>query len=128
MDAVAIFDDVEVPKSRVFLDGDTVGYSEVISDTGWRGHIMHQAFTRAHVKLSFAFGLGHLIANTTGVGRFDHIQEKLGQMWNMVELTRSALVSACTSPRTMLNLPPTPMPCAAQVHADPNTKRPTPAE
>ena len=92
MDAVAIFDDVEVPKDRVFLDGDTVGYSEVISDTGWRGHIMHQAFTRAHVKLSFAFGLGHLIANTTGVGRFDHIQEKLGQMWNMVELTRSALV------------------------------------
>ncbi len=57
-----IFDDVEVPKDRVFLDGDTVGYSEVISDTGWRGHIMHQAFTRAYVKLSFALGLGHLIA------------------------------------------------------------------
>jgi 4-hydroxyphenylacetate 3-monooxygenase oxygenase component len=94
MDAVAIFDDVEVPQERVFLDGDTVGYSEVISDTGWRGHIMHQAFTRAYVKLSFAFGLGHLVANTTGVVRFDHIQEKLGQMWNMVELTRSALVSA----------------------------------
>ena len=94
MDAVAIFDDVEIPKDRVFLDGDTGGYSEVITDTGWRGHIMHQAFTRAHVKLSFAFGLGHLIANTTGVVRFDHIQEKLGQIWNMVELTRSALVAA----------------------------------
>jgi 4-hydroxyphenylacetate 3-monooxygenase oxygenase component len=94
MDAVAIFDDVEVPLERVFLLGDTVGYSEVISDTGWRGHIMHQAFTRAYVKLSFAFGLGHLIATTTGVARFDHIQEKLGQMWNMAELTRSALVAA----------------------------------
>src|SRR5579885_2567111 len=94
MDAVAIFDDVEVPKSRVFLDGDTEGYSEVITDTGWRGHIMHQAFTRAYVKLSFAFGLGHMIGNTTGVARFDHIQEKLGQMWNMAELTRSALVAA----------------------------------
>ena len=94
MDCVVIFDDVEVPKERVFLDGDTVGYSEVITDTGWRGHIMHQAFTRAYVKLSFAFGLGHLIANTTGVVRFDHVQEKLGQIWNMVELTRSAIVSA----------------------------------
>jgi len=94
MDAVAIFDDVHVPKDRVFLDGDTKGYSEVISDTGWRGHIMHQAFTRAYVKLSFAFGIGHLIANTTGVVRFDHIQEKLGQIWNMLELTRSALVSS----------------------------------
>jgi aromatic ring hydroxylase len=67
MDCVVIFDDVEVPKERVFLDGDTVGYSEVISDTGWRGHIMHQAFTRAYVKLCFAFGLGHVIANTIGV-------------------------------------------------------------
>ena len=55
---------------------------------------MHQAFTRAYVKLSFAFGLGHLIAETTGVGRFDHIQEKLGQIWNMRELTRSAIVAA----------------------------------
>jgi 4-hydroxyphenylacetate 3-monooxygenase oxygenase component len=94
MDAVAIFDDVVVPWDRVFLSGDTIGYSEVISDTGWRGHIMHQAFTRAHAKLLFAFGLGHLMASTTGVVRFDHIQEKLGQIWNMVELTRSALVAA----------------------------------
>jgi 4-hydroxyphenylacetate 3-monooxygenase oxygenase component len=94
MDAVAIFDDVEVPKDRVFLEGDTTGYSEVITDTGWRGHIMHQAFTRAFVKLSFAFGLGHILANTTGVVRFDHIQEKLGQIANMVELTRSAIVAA----------------------------------
>ncbi len=94
MDAVVIFDDVEIPKERVFLDGDTIGYSEVISDTGWRGHIMHQAFTRAYVKLSFAFGLGHVIANTTGVVRFDHIQEKLGQIWAMSELARSAIVAA----------------------------------
>ncbi len=94
MDAVVIFDDVEIPRERVFLDGDTVGYSEVITDTGWRGHIMHQAFTRAYVKLCFALGLGHMIANTTGVVRFDHIQEKLGQMWAMSELARSAIVSA----------------------------------
>jgi len=94
MDAVAIFDDVEIPKDRVFLDGDTISYTEVITDTGWRGHIMHQAFTRAFVKLNLAFGLGHLMAETTGVGRFDHIQEKLGQIWNMLELTRSAIVAA----------------------------------
>jgi 4-hydroxyphenylacetate 3-monooxygenase oxygenase component len=94
MDAVAIFDDVEIPRDRIFLDGDTVGYSEVITDTGWRGHIMHQAFTRAYVKLSFAFGLAHRIAEATGVGRFDHVQEKLGQIWNCVELTRSAIVAA----------------------------------
>src|SRR4051812_7457796 len=113
MDAVVIFDDVEVPKERVFLDGDTVGYSEVITDTGWRGHIMHQAFTRAYVKLSFALGLGHLIANSTGVVRFDHIQEKLGQMWNMAELARSGVVSgeagAGADPRGGGGGPPRPL-------------------
>ncbi|MFZ0382347.1 MAG: 4-hydroxyphenylacetate 3-hydroxylase N-terminal domain-containing protein [Solirubrobacteraceae bacterium] len=94
MDAVVIFDDVEIPRERVFLDGDTTGYSEVITDTGWRSHIMHQAFTRAWVKLSFGLGLGHLIATTTGVARFDHIQEKLGQIWSLSELARSAIVAA----------------------------------
>jgi 4-hydroxyphenylacetate 3-monooxygenase len=94
MDAVVIFDDVEIPRERVFLDGDTVGYGEVITDTGWRSHIMHQAFTRAWVKLCFALGLGHMIATATGVVRFDHIQEKLGQIWNMSELARSAIVAA----------------------------------
>jgi 4-hydroxyphenylacetate 3-monooxygenase oxygenase component len=94
MDAVVIFDNVKIPRERVFLDGDPVGYSEVITDTGWRAHIMHQAFTRAWVKLCFAFGLGHMIANATGVVRFDHIQEKLGQIWNMSELARSAIVAA----------------------------------
>jgi aromatic ring hydroxylase len=58
MDAVVIFDDVEIPRERMFLDGDTTGYSEVITDTGWRSHIMHQAFTRAWVKLSFDRGRG----------------------------------------------------------------------
>ena len=92
MDAVVIFDDVEIPKERVFLDGDTEGYSEVITDTGWRGHIMHQAFTRAWTKLNFALGLGHMIANTTGVVRFDHIQEKLGQSgtWSSCRGRRSS--------------------------------------
>jgi 4-hydroxyphenylacetate 3-monooxygenase oxygenase component len=94
MDCVVLFDDVEVPKDRVFLGGDTVGYSEVITDTGWRGHIMHQAFSRAYVKLSFAFGLAHLIADATQVARFDHVQEKLGQIWNLSELARAALVAA----------------------------------
>ena len=55
---------------------------------------MHQAFTRAHVKLCFALGLGHLMATTTGTVSFDHVQEKLGELWIMSELARSAIVAA----------------------------------
>ncbi len=94
MDAVVVFDDVHVPKDRVFLDGDTIGHTEVITDTHWRAHIIHQAMTRAWAKLEFAFGLGHAMAEMTGVNAFDHIQEKLGEMWSMLEMTRAGVVAA----------------------------------
>lgn len=94
MDAVVIFDDVHVPKERVFLDGDTIGHTQVITDTHWRAHIIQQAMTRAWAKLEFAFGLGHAMAEATGVNAFDHIQEKLGEIWSMLEMTRAGVVAA----------------------------------
>ncbi len=94
MDAVVIFDDVEVPRDRIFLDGDPQLHTEVITDTHWRAHIIHQAMTRAWAKLEFAFGLGHTMAEMTGVNRFDHVQEKLGELWSMVEMTRAGIVAA----------------------------------
>jgi 4-hydroxyphenylacetate 3-monooxygenase oxygenase component len=94
MDAVAIFDDVVVPWDRVFLDGDPALHSEVITDSNWRAHIIHQAMTRAWAKLEFAFGLAHTLADMTGVNAFDHVQEKLGELWSMVELTRAGIVAA----------------------------------
>jgi 4-hydroxyphenylacetate 3-monooxygenase oxygenase component len=94
MDAVVIFDDVEIPRDRLFLDGDAQLHTEVISDTHWRAHIIHQAMTRAWAKLEFAFGLGHTMAELTGVNRFDHVQEKLGEIWSMLELTRAGVIAA----------------------------------
>jgi 4-hydroxyphenylacetate 3-monooxygenase oxygenase component len=94
MDAVVVFDDVEVPKRRVFLDGNPQLHTEVITDTGWRAHIIHQAMTRAWSKLEFSFGLAHLIAETTGVNAFDHVQEKLGEIWSMMEMTRAGVIAA----------------------------------
>ncbi|MBD0291637.1 MAG: 4-hydroxyphenylacetate 3-hydroxylase, partial [Thermoleophilia bacterium] len=94
MDAVVVFDDVEVPRERVFLDGNPELYSQVIGDSHWRAHIIHQAMTRAWAKLEFAFGLGHTLAEMTGVNAFDHVQEKLGELWSMLELTRAGIVAA----------------------------------
>ena len=94
VDAVVIFDDVEVPRDRVFLDGNAQLYSEVIGDSNWRAHIIHQAMSRAWGKLEFAFGIAHTIADLTGVNSFDHVQEKLGEIWSMVEMTRAGIVAA----------------------------------
>src|SRR5215211_718132 len=94
MDAVVVFDDVEVPRERIFLDGDPKLHSEVITDSHWRAHIIHQAMTRAWAKLEFAFGLAHTLADMTGVNAFDHVQEKLGEMWSMMEMTRAGVIAA----------------------------------
>ncbi len=94
MDAVCIFDDVVVPRERVFLDGNPQLHSEVITDSHWRSHIIHQAMTRAWAKLEFAFGLAHTIGDMTGVNAFDHVQEKLGELWSMMEMTRAGVIAA----------------------------------
>jgi 4-hydroxyphenylacetate 3-monooxygenase oxygenase component len=94
MDAVAIFDDVVVPWDRVFLDGDPRLYTEVITDTHWRAHIVHQAMARAWAKLEFAFGVAHTISEMTGTNSFDHVQEKLGELWSMLEMVRSGVIAA----------------------------------
>ncbi len=93
-DAVAIFDHVEVPWDRVFVDADVTAYNAMQIEANWRAHIIHQAMTRASTKLDFAFGLAHMIAQTTGVSSFGHVQEKLGEIWQYAEMTRSGLVSA----------------------------------
>jgi len=93
-DGMVIFDDVVVPWERVFMDGDTVGYDEVISHTNWRAQIVNQAMVRAWTKLELTFGLAHAITQITGVSRFDHVQEKLGEIWSMLEMTRSGVIAA----------------------------------
>jgi 4-hydroxyphenylacetate 3-monooxygenase oxygenase component len=94
MDAVVVFDDVEIPRERIFLDGDPQLHSEVITDSNWRAHIIHQAMTRAWAKLEFAFGLAHTLGDMTGVNAFDHVQEKLGELWSMMEMTRAGVIAA----------------------------------
>jgi aromatic ring hydroxylase len=93
-DGMIIFDDVVVPWDRVFMDGDTVGYDEVISHTNWRAQIVNQAMVRAWTKLELTFGLAHAITTITGVNRFDHVQEKLGEIWSYVEMTRSGVIAS----------------------------------
>jgi 4-hydroxyphenylacetate 3-monooxygenase len=93
-DGVVIFDDVVVPWDRVFLDGDTTGHDEIITHTNWRAHIVNQAMIRAWTKLELTFGVAHLIADATGVNSFDHVQEKLGEIWSYAEMTRAGVIAS----------------------------------
>ena len=60
-DAFVIFDDVEVPRDRVFIDANRDAYNTVMT-TGWYPNVMQQTMIRAQTKLEFAYGLAMRMA------------------------------------------------------------------
>ena len=92
-DVFVVFDDVEVPRNRVFLDGDPRVYNSV-NAWGWHGNIMQQTSIRATVKLEFAYELCCRMADATGQGRRPEVTKMLGEVWSYAELTRAAVRAA----------------------------------
>lgn len=91
-DAFVIFDNVEVPRHRVFIDGNLPVYNSVMS-TSWRANAMQQTMVRAGTKLEFAWGLATRMAEA--IGASDPVtQEMLGEIWSYAELARSAVMAA----------------------------------
>ncbi len=89
-DAFVIFDDVEVPKSNVFIDGDVEVYSTVMR-TSWWPNIMQQTTIRALTKLEFAYGLASQMAAAIG-DYSDLTADMMGELLTYVEMTRSGLL------------------------------------
>jgi 4-hydroxyphenylacetate 3-monooxygenase len=91
-DAFAIFDNVEVPRNRVFIDGNLPVYNSVMS-ASWRANAMHQTMVRAWTKLEFAWGLACRMAEA--IGSSDPVTlQMLGEIWGYAELARSAVRAA----------------------------------
>ena len=89
-DAFVIFDDVEIPRQCLFLDGDIDIYNTV-GRTGLQDNLTTQTTIRALNKLEFAYGLATRMAEAIG----DHspaTQEMLGELLGYVEVTRSAVL------------------------------------
>ncbi len=90
-DAFVIFDNVEVPRNRVFIDGNLPVYNSVMSPS-WRGNAMHQTMIRAWTKLEFAWGIATRMADA--IGATDPVtQQMLGEIWSYAELVRAAVHS-----------------------------------
>ncbi len=91
-DAFVIFDNVEVPRDRVFINGNLAVYNSVMSPS-WRANAMHQTMIRAWTKLEFAWGIATRMAEAIGAGDPVTLQN-LGEIWSYAELTRSAIRAA----------------------------------
>lgn len=92
-DAFVVFDDVEIPRHRVFLDGDPETYNAVMA-RGWTGNVMQQTCIRAMVKLEFAYELCCRMAETLGTNRRPEAIQMLGEIWSYAVLIRAAEADA----------------------------------
>ena len=92
-DAFVIFDEVQIPKHRVFCDANPEVFNTVMR-RGWTGNIMQQTVIRALVKLEFAYELANRMAEVTGQQERAETTQMLGELWSYAELTRAALKAA----------------------------------
>ena len=91
-DAFVIFDDVEVPRDRVFIDANPAVYNTAVA-TSWPPNFMQQTSIRAQTKLEFAWGIATRMLEATN-GLTPATAEMLGEIWSYAELTRAAVLAA----------------------------------
>ena len=91
-DAFVIFDDVEVSRDRIFIDGN-LGVFNSVMQTSWMPNIMHQTMIRAAVKLDFAWGLARRMAKTVNAAD-GATEQMLGEIWSYAEFARCAIIAA----------------------------------
>ena len=89
-DAFVIFDDVEVPRERVFLDGRVDLYNG-LRNSGIVENLTNQTTIRAVTKLEFAYGLATRMAEAIN-DQSPGTQEMLGELLSYLEVTRSAVL------------------------------------
>jgi 4-hydroxyphenylacetate 3-monooxygenase len=94
MDAVVVFDDVFVPWENVFLYRDIARCNQAYARTGAVVHMTHQVVVKNIAKTEFLLGLATLMVNAIGAEIFQHIQEKLAEIWVNLETMRAFLRAA----------------------------------
>lgn len=96
MDTFVVFDQVHVPWERVFVDGDI----EVCN--GWRdkdktayaGLTYHQTSIKDLAKAEFAFGVTLMLAESTGIDEYFHVESKLGEIATMITSIRGSILAS----------------------------------
>jgi 4-hydroxyphenylacetate 3-monooxygenase len=89
MDAVVVFDDVHVPWENVLLYRDIERCNTAHARTGAVVSMAHQVVVKNIAKSEFVLGLAALLVDTIGAERFQHVQEKLAELWVTLETMRA---------------------------------------
>jgi 4-hydroxyphenylacetate 3-monooxygenase len=94
MDAVVVFDDVQVPWENVLLYRDVERCNQANNRTGAVVGMAHQVVIKNIAKAEFVLGLAALLVDTIAAEAFQHVQEKLAELWVSLETMRALLRAA----------------------------------
>lgn len=92
-DAFVIFDDVEIPYERLFVDGNLDVYNSINIGVS-PGNTIQQTAIRAKVKLEFAYDLCTQMAKITNSDKKPDVQIMLGEIHSFLSITRSIIYAA----------------------------------
>jgi 4-hydroxyphenylacetate 3-monooxygenase len=93
-DAVVVFNDVFVPWERVFMLRDVDRCNQAYAATGAVVHMSHQVVVKNVAKTEFLMGLASLMVDTIGIERFQHVHEKIRDIWVTMESMKAFLRAA----------------------------------
>src|SRR5713226_7007415 len=91
MDCVVFFDDVAVPRERVFQLGDVDLINGTAFATGSSMHSAHQGAAKNLAKCEFVLGVALLMTQTLGNAQLPHTEERLGELMMQTELMRACM-------------------------------------
>lgn len=94
MDAVLFFDDVLIPWERVLLHGNPEAVWRLRTNKTANALAFHQTLVRLLAKLEFVTGVAFAVAESIGVNKFLHVQEKLGELVTQVETMKALLIAS----------------------------------
>jgi 4-hydroxyphenylacetate 3-monooxygenase len=94
MDAMVTFDDVFVPWENILLYRDITRCNQAYARTGAVVHMTHQVVVKNIAKAEFMMGLAHLLVDAIGAEGFQHIHEKLAELWINMETMKAFLRAA----------------------------------
>ena len=93
-DGFLIFDDVEVPYERLFIDCNLEVYNRNTRGLAWAANAYQQTSIRAANKLTFAHELGTQMAKVMNAESRPDYAAMLGEIWAYAQLARSATKAA----------------------------------
>lgn len=94
LDAAVLFDDVFVPWERVFCYRDVELCNNAYNATGANAHMAYQVLCKNIAKTKYFLGLVSLMVDGAELDSFQHIHEKVSEIWVNLEVLKALKYAA----------------------------------